>query len=126
WHFGRGRILEARTVELAGRPARRFAVESPEGMEEGIALIDAGEGRIVVVLWDCPTERAAAFRPWFEASLASLEIRPIAGGGGPRDYLGAAPGGAPGRRATNGALGRRRGPWGGAAMRRIVLLLVAL
>ena len=91
WHFGRGRILEARTVELAGHPARRFAVESPEGMEEGIALIDAGEGRIVVVLWDCPKERAGAFRPWFEASLASLEIRPIAGAVRTRDYLGAAP-----------------------------------
>jgi hypothetical protein len=91
WHFGQGRILEARTVELAGRPARRFALESPEGREEGLALIDAGEGRVVVVLWDCPKERAGAFRPWFEASLASLEIRPIAGAVRTRDYLGAGP-----------------------------------
>jgi hypothetical protein len=91
WHLGHGRIVEARTGELAGRPARRFAVESPDGATEGLALIETGDGRVVVVLWDCPRERAEAFRPWFEASLATLEIRTRAAGARDRDYSGDGP-----------------------------------
>jgi hypothetical protein len=91
WHLGHGRIVEASASELAGHPARRFALESPDGAAEGLALIEAGAGRVVVVLWDCPQERAAAFRPWFEASLATLELRPRAGTARDRDYSGGGP-----------------------------------
>lgn len=91
WHLGHGRILEAGATELAGRPARRFVLESPDGTAEGLAVIEAGEGRVVVVLWDCPRKRAQAFRPWFEASLATLEIRSRAGRARDRDYSGEGP-----------------------------------
>jgi hypothetical protein len=46
---------------------------------------------VVVVLWDCPRERVQAFRPWFDASLATLEIRTRAGGARARDYSGEGP-----------------------------------
>ena len=92
WHLGRGRILEASSTRLAGRPARRFSLEAPDGRAEGLAVIEAGDGRVVVALWDCPLERAQAFRPWFEASLATLEIRTRPGGKArDRDYSGEGP-----------------------------------
>lgn len=91
WHLGRGRIVEASAGELAGRPARRFALESPEGAAEGLSLVDAGEGRVVVVLWDCPRERLREFRPWFDASLATLEIRSRAAAARDREYSGDGP-----------------------------------
>jgi hypothetical protein len=91
WHLGRGRIVHAHDGSIAGRPARRFALETPEGQAEGLALIDAGEQRVVVVLWDCPGPRLPAFGPLFEASLATLEIRTGAEPGRGRDYTGGAP-----------------------------------
>lgn|GEM_PF-1061631 len=91
WHLGRGRVLEERALRLAGRPARRFAVEAAEGAQEGLVLVEAGEGRVLVVLWDSPADRMAAFLPWFEASLATLEIRSGAGRARDRDYTSGGP-----------------------------------
>jgi hypothetical protein len=74
-HLGSGRIAEARTDRVAGRPARRYRVERYDGRSEGVVLIEGGDGRVVVVLWDCPTRSRDGFVPWFEASLATLELR---------------------------------------------------
>ncbi len=90
WHLGHGRIAEARSAQVAGRPARRFRVERPDGRSEELVLIASGDGRVVVVLWDCSTALLAAFAPWFEASLATLELRAGSGRERSRDYLGAA------------------------------------
>ena len=89
-HLGRGRIAEARSDRVAGRAARRYRVEHPDGRSEGIVLIEGGDGRVVVVLWDCPTPAREHFLPWFETSLATLELR--AARSPDRDYLGARPG----------------------------------
>jgi hypothetical protein len=74
-HLGSGRIAEARTDRVAGRPARRYRVERYDGRSEGVVLVEGGDGRVVVVLWDCPTRSRDGFVPWFEASLATLELR---------------------------------------------------
>jgi predicted Zn-dependent protease len=87
WHFGSGRITDARSAEVAGRPARRFRSETGDGRSEELVLVESGDGRVVVVLWDCPSPQLAVFQPWFEASLATLELR-AAGGDRGRDYLG--------------------------------------
>ena len=89
-HLGRGRIAEARSDRVAGRAARRYRVEHPDGRSEGIVLVEGGDGRVVVVLWDCPSPARERFAPWFEASLATLELR--AARSPDRDYLGARPG----------------------------------
>lgn len=89
-HLGRGRIAEARSDRIAGRAARRYRVEHPDGRSEGVVLIEGGDGRVVVVLWDCPSAAREHFGPWFEASLATLELR--AARSPDRDYLGARPG----------------------------------
>jgi hypothetical protein len=89
-HLGRGRIAEARSDRIAGRAARRYRVEHADGRSEGIVLVEGGDGRVVIVLWDCPSPVRERFGPWFEASLATLELR--AARSPDRDYLGARPG----------------------------------
>jgi hypothetical protein len=44
------------------------------GYLEEVTLIETGDGRLVVVTADSPADHYAAFQPWFEASLATLEI----------------------------------------------------
>jgi len=44
----------------------------------------------VVVVWDCPSLHLARFRPWFDASLATLELRRARSPERGRDYLGSA------------------------------------
>jgi hypothetical protein len=90
WHLGQGRIADARSVQVAGRPARRFRLDRTDGRSEELVLVASGDGRVVVVLWDCGTSQLPAFAPWFEASLATLELRAATGRERGRDYLGAA------------------------------------
>jgi hypothetical protein len=89
WHLGHGRIVEARSAQVAGRPARRFRVDGADGRSEELVLVGSGDGRVVVVLWDCATPDLATFRPWFEASLETLELRAARGRERGRDYRGA-------------------------------------
>jgi len=90
WHLATGRVLEASSAPLAGRPARRFLFEVAGGRSEGLALVESGDGRVVVVVWDCPSPHLDRFRPWFEASLATLELRAARSSERGRDYLGSA------------------------------------
>jgi len=90
WHLGAGRIREARTTRVAGQAARRFRVDAPDGRSEELVLLASGDGRVVVVIWDCPSRHLDVFRPWFEASLATLELRAARGRERGRDYLGGA------------------------------------
>jgi hypothetical protein len=90
WHLATGRVLEATSEPVAGRTARRFVFEVADGRSEGLVLIESGDGRVVVVVWDCPSEHLARFRPWFEASLATLELRAARSPQRDRDYLGSA------------------------------------
>jgi hypothetical protein len=89
WHLGSGRIRDARTAEVAGLPARRFRVDAADGRSEEIVLLESGDGRVLVVLWDCPSRHCESFRPWLEASLATLELRAARGRARGRDYQGA-------------------------------------
>lgn len=72
---GTWRRYSAKAV-IAGRPALEVAVEDPTGQ---IALdfffVELGDGRVMVILAACPVEVEKPWRPWFEAALASLEIR---------------------------------------------------
>lgn len=88
WHLATGRILESGSEPLAGRPARRFVFERPDGRSEGLVLVESGDGRVVVAVWDCPSPHLARFRPWFDASLATLELRRARSPERGREYLG--------------------------------------
>lgn len=75
WHLGRGRILESGEVEGLRYPGVRFLVEADGGRVEEITLLEPGDGRVVVVIWDCEASEQEAWRRWFRATLASLELR---------------------------------------------------
>jgi hypothetical protein len=50
---------------------------------EQITLIEVGDGRLIVIIADCPRETIEAYRPWFSAALASLEITDLPDEGWP-------------------------------------------
>ena len=71
--------MEQGRLRVAGRPAIRWVVAERTGpMVEELTFVEVGDGRVVIVIADCPAVTFAAFRPWFEATLATLEIRSLA------------------------------------------------
>jgi hypothetical protein len=74
-HVRDGTVLEQGFAEVAGRPAFRLVVRSRGGdLVDENTIIEAGDGRVFVAIADCAPETCAAYRPWFAAALASLEI----------------------------------------------------
>jgi hypothetical protein len=58
-----------------GRRSLAVAVEDPAGRRAmDFIFVELGDGRVMVILTECPVEVADAWRPWFQAALASLEI----------------------------------------------------
>jgi len=85
-HVGRGRVVERRRMRLAGRPALRMVVLGRSGPRaEELTFLEIGDGRLLIVIADCAAEDYPTYRPWFRASLATLEVRSFAplGGVGP-------------------------------------------
>jgi hypothetical protein len=74
-HVRDGTVLEQGFTAVAGRPAFRLVVRSAGGdLVDENTIVDAGDGRVFVAIADCAPEACAAYRPWFAAALASLEI----------------------------------------------------
>lgn len=62
-------------IAVYGRPAVVVAVENAEGTRDReFTFVELGDGRIMMILSECPSEIRAEWRPWFQAALASLEI----------------------------------------------------
>jgi hypothetical protein len=75
YYLSRGPIARNEFTEVAGRRTLAIALEDLEERRvEQLFFIEAGDGRIVVVIADAPSEMAAAYQPWFQATLDSLEI----------------------------------------------------
>jgi hypothetical protein len=71
----RGRMGEFAEVEVNGRRALQTELELSEAPRiEQVTLIEVGDGRVLAVVADAPRELFDAYRPWFAATLASLEI----------------------------------------------------
>ena len=101
-HFGTSDIISVRDTSIAGHRARRFTLErSDYGLAEEFSFIESGDGRVLVSIAESPVESQAAYRPWFDAILASLEIQDGSKPGADRDYTSGAadsdapPGGSP-------------------------------
>jgi predicted Zn-dependent protease len=76
-YLARGQVLEQRFLELGGRRAFEIRTLDREGGSiEQTTFIETGDGRVFAVIADSPTALAEAYRPWFDAALAALEIRP--------------------------------------------------
>ncbi len=83
-HVGAGVVLARRRTQVAGRPALRLLVRDRQpGWIEEIHFLETGDGRVVVVIADSEAEAWPAYRPWFRATLASLEVRTYQDSGSP-------------------------------------------
>jgi hypothetical protein len=83
-HFeGRRGRRHARLV-VNGRPALQVELESRDGrLVEEYLFVELGDGRVLIVIADGPPDQFEAWRPWFQASLASLEFLTRRGWEGP-------------------------------------------
>ena len=92
-HFGVSVITSVRDASIAGHRARRFTLARPnDGLAEEFSFIESGDGRVLISIAECPVESQAAYRPWLEAILASLEIQDSSKPGADRDYSSGAAG----------------------------------
>lgn len=74
-YLHRSRPLHFERIVVNGRRAIQAQLESRfDDRVEEITFIESGDGRVVVVSGDCPLGQLAAYRPWFQASLATLDI----------------------------------------------------
>jgi predicted Zn-dependent protease len=74
-YLSHGRITRDAFVVVSGRRARQVSIENPRAdFAEELTFIETGDGRVFVVIADCPLGAVDAYRPWFWATLASLEI----------------------------------------------------
>lgn len=77
-HVRDGRVIERGRTTVDGRPALRLVVVGRGGpMVEELTFIEVGDGRVLVVIADCHAEAYTDYRPWFEATLETLEIRSL-------------------------------------------------
>jgi predicted Zn-dependent protease len=74
-YLGGGELVEEKRFELDGHPGLQLVVRDriPD-VTEHLNFIETGDERLVVVIADCPSEVYAGYRPWFEATVASLEL----------------------------------------------------
>jgi predicted Zn-dependent protease len=85
YYLNRGRLSRPAPLVVNGRRALRAEIEVSEAPRvEQITLIEVGDGRLIVIIADCPRETIDAYRPWFSAALASLEITELPDEGWPR------------------------------------------
>ena len=86
-HFGSSEITAVQDASIAGHPARRFTLSrSDYGLIEEFIFIESGDGRVLIWIAEWPVERQSAYRAWFDAMLASLEIQDGSKPGEDRDY----------------------------------------
>jgi hypothetical protein len=71
-----GEVLQHGWIAVDGRDALHATLEDAgRGRVEDLVLVESGDGRLVVVIGDCPAEHADAWRRWFWAALATLRIQ---------------------------------------------------
>lgn len=75
YYLSRGYLSRPAPLVVNGRRAFQTEIEVFEAPRiEQITLIEVGDGRLITIIADCPIEMIDAYRPWFSAALASLEI----------------------------------------------------
>jgi predicted Zn-dependent protease len=85
YYLNRGYLTRPAPLVVNGRRALQSEIEIFEAPRiEQITLIEVGDGRLIAIIADCPSETIDAYRPWFSAALASLEITELPSEGWPR------------------------------------------
>jgi predicted Zn-dependent protease len=78
-HVREGELLRQESTVVAGLNAFHMTVAQRDGalIEEHL-FIETGDGRVIVVIEEAPADLVAAFTPWFDAMLGSLQVLPTA------------------------------------------------
>lgn len=77
-HVRGGKVAQRGFLDVAGRRAHWMRVLPPQGdMIEDHVFFESGDGRVVIVIMEAPKALRPEFGPWFDAMLASLEVRPV-------------------------------------------------
>ncbi|MEZ4216407.1 MAG: matrixin family metalloprotease [Myxococcota bacterium] len=62
-------------VTLGGRPGVRLVLElAAEALVRDVRLVELGDGRVLMIVVQCPVAAEREWRPWLEASLATLAL----------------------------------------------------
>lgn len=84
YYLSQGLIQHNEFAVVAGRRALVAWLEDPVARRaERLTFIEVGDGRLIVVIADCPIDLARTYAPWFDATLVSLEIWTEPGRDGP-------------------------------------------
>jgi hypothetical protein len=74
-YLAKGRVARWKFTRVRGLRALEASVVAHDELAiEQFVFIEAGDGRLIVVMADSSVEDAAVYVPWFEAALGSLEI----------------------------------------------------
>ncbi len=75
YYLSRGAVAEPIELRVDGRVAYQSEIVLREAPRvEQVTLVEVGDGRILVITADCPRGEIDAYRPWFDAVLATLRI----------------------------------------------------
>ncbi len=75
YYLEKGRVLGWEYTEMKGRRVLEASVVDHQSLRiEQYIFLEAGDGRLFVIVMDCDAENAAAYWPWFHAAVESLEI----------------------------------------------------
>jgi hypothetical protein len=73
--FRGSRLIHRAPVEVDGREGMLLVVESAlEAVIKNFTFVELGDGRLMIILCEAPTDTISAWHPWFEKSLGSLQI----------------------------------------------------
>ena len=77
-HVRDGKIVQQGPLDVRGRSAHWMRIVPLAGdMLEDHVFLETGDGRVVIVIMEAPTSLRQDFGPWFDAMLASLEVRAL-------------------------------------------------
>ncbi|MDJ0851508.1 MAG: matrixin family metalloprotease [Myxococcota bacterium] len=78
YYAGRGRVTPPARLAVNGHRALQVEIDRFDAARiEQVTVVESGDGRVVVLIGDCPRDVIGAYRPWFRLALGSLRIRPL-------------------------------------------------
>ena len=74
-YLARGQLRNVDALIIRGKRALHAILETRDGsMLEEVTLIESGDGRVLVMIADCPIEYEKQYRPWFNATRSTVAI----------------------------------------------------
>jgi predicted Zn-dependent protease len=84
-HLGDSMVVRRGRHTVAGLKAETAVLRTRYGTLERFTLLESGDGRLLVLIAECPEASFQAYEPWFDAVVASIALGPE--DGSIREYL---------------------------------------